>query len=235
MAKSGTHSIAGLLASKYRAAHEPKPIDLIKLILSREADSDKIRSYLRTRDLRLQLEMDSSQLNRFFITILADEFPDAKFILTIRDCYSWLDSFIDHQLTHPSTATWQAFRDFRFRPEFTHPPQESILVQHGLYTLRGYLSYWSAHNADILNAVPSDRLLVVRTKELSESAGQIASCLGVPLNTLDVTKLHSFQSTRHHHISRGLERAYLDEQVAQYCGPLMRTFFPDYGNSSGPH
>ncbi len=50
----------------------------------------------------------------------------------------------------------------------------------GLYSLQGYLSYWARHNDFVLNAVPSDKLLVdVPTRGLSEHTDDIASFVGV--------------------------------------------------------
>src|SRR4051794_31876170 len=77
MAKSGTHSIAGLFAKNYRTAHEPEDGLLVDALLaaSRKAvDAAGLARLLRARDRRLRLEMDSSALNYFFLDLLLDEF-----------------------------------------------------------------------------------------------------------------------------------------------------------------
>lgn len=42
------------------------------------------------------LEMDSAHFNRHYIDILKEEFPEAKFICLIRDCYSRVNSFVNY-------------------------------------------------------------------------------------------------------------------------------------------
>ena len=67
-AKSGTASLAGLLSTNYRAAHEPERAETLDLIL-REArgqlSAPDVRTYLRERDARLDLEyFPASSLDR---------------------------------------------------------------------------------------------------------------------------------------------------------------------------
>jgi len=41
------------------------------------------------------------------VDVLAEEFPDAKFIFVIRDCWSWLDSLLNMVLTlGPGMSDW---------------------------------------------------------------------------------------------------------------------------------
>ena len=52
----------------------------------------------------------------FLLHKLVELFPTAKFVLTIRDPLSWVDSFINHQLAHSASEKWLAFRDWKFAP-----------------------------------------------------------------------------------------------------------------------
>ena len=60
-AKSGTASLAGLLSGSYRVAHEPERAETLDLVL-RDARGQlspaAVRTYLRARDARLDLEYD---------------------------------------------------------------------------------------------------------------------------------------------------------------------------------
>jgi hypothetical protein len=231
-AKSGTHTIAGLLSHRYRTAHEPEDnatIDIILAAANGSINKREIAEFVRKRDKRLRLELESSHFNHFFIDILVSEFRRARFILTIRDCYSWVNSFINHQLMWGvSSDSWRKLRDFRFRPDkFNHARQEQILADHGLYTLDGYLSYWAAHNTRVLEAVPRDRLLVLRTNEIKRQAGKLAEFLNIPVESLDVTQTHSFQAKKDFGLLAEIDKGFLEQKVNAHCQELMSRYFPE--------
>lgn len=227
--KSGTHSMAGLF-SHYRAAHEPEYPLLIDTALEARAGRLNRRAqvaFVKQRDFRLWLELDSSALNIFFLDILVREFPRARFILTIRDCYSWLDSIINHHLTWTPDAHWRKNRDLAFRPDtFSHPPQERLLAEKGLYTLDGYLAYWAGHNQRVLATVPRERLLIVKTQQITGSVEPIATFLGVPPDSLNPAQSHLFKADQKFHILPQLDPAYLEHKVATHCRALMEAYFP---------
>ena len=99
-AKSGTASLVGLLSANYRAAqHEPERAATLDLILRHahgELSDTAIREHLRERDARLDLEYDVAWANQFLTRHLLGVFPAAKFIVLIRDCYTWLQSIMGH-------------------------------------------------------------------------------------------------------------------------------------------
>ncbi len=230
-AKSGTHSLAGLFQENYRTAHEPDDKVAINLILGAangKVNNGEIVKYLRKRDKQLCLELDSSQLNYFFFHIFVEEFANAKFILPIRDCYSWLDSLINHQLARPATSEWYKLRDFRFkRKESKYSEKEQILAEHNLYTLDGYLSYWRTHNMKVSSGIPEDKLLVIRTKDISKESRKIANFLGIPESTLDKSKSHMFKAEGKFNILSRIDRQFLEGKVNAYCKQLMDRFFPE--------
>ena len=73
-----------------------------------------LTAYIKKRDRSRYLEVDSSQVNAFLLDILLQEFSEARFILTIRDCYSWLDSIINHSLLRPTSPNGNHFAIFGF-------------------------------------------------------------------------------------------------------------------------
>ncbi len=123
--------------------------------------------------------MDSSYLNYHLLDILVSEFSDAKFILTIRDCYSWIESyFAQHMLALETQNNW--FRhhwidlmDLRYGSREKYAKEEAILAEKGLPTLDSYFSYWREHNSKVLATVPEERLLVVKTQEIEQSIRRI--------------------------------------------------------------
>jgi hypothetical protein len=162
MAKTGTTTIHAIFSSScYRSAHEPEGRFIIPKIFDfakGKIDQTQLTRYVKHRDRRLGLEMDSSNINYYLIDILVREFSEAKFILTIRDCYSWLDSQIEQHMRVLGkdwyTQPWIDLQDFRFKSSKKHAKEEKILADKGLYTIDGYLSYWKKHNSKVLAKVP---------------------------------------------------------------------------------
>lgn len=229
-AKSGTHSIGAVFGDQLRSAHEPENGKVIDIILDYAAgriDDAELSQYVLKRDKRLWLEADSSQLNFFLLDQLLELFSDAKFILTIRDPYSWLDSFINHQLAYGNPGDkWTKLRDLRFRPDiYTHLQGEQVLKENGLYTLDGYLSYWAHHNRTVIDTVPEDRLLIIRTDKISEQVEEIAAFAGISINNLKQENSHAFTAKEKFHLLDKLDQEYLEQKVKEHCGELMAQYF----------
>jgi hypothetical protein len=232
--KTGTMSIAGLFTDHYRVAHEPEPEPMVALIgrhRSGAATEKEIRSVLRARDRRLRLELESSNPTSYFVSDLVELFPDARFILTIRDCYSWTDSYIDHQLNLPiepgEDAFWGTMRDAYLATGRAHEPGEEVLAERGTYPLAGFLGYWADHNRKVLDAVPPDRLLVIRTPEIGRHIDDIAAFLDVPADTLNHDRAHLHTAPRRHGILDRIDPELLERQVDSLCRDLMDRYFPD--------
>ena len=227
-AKSGTHSIAAIFQNSYSSAHEAEHAKMISAILQRSERSlpdAAVRRWLLRRDRRLGLELDSSQLNASFADLLPDLFPEARFILTIRDCYSFLESVIDHQLSRPDSPDWRQMRALRFGG-FEYQPQEQALIRRGLYPLAGYLSYWARHNQHVLDCIPSERLLVVRTTEIADSIHQIAHFLEIDPESIDITQCHAYPAKQRFGVLSQIDHDFIEHQVATYCSSIMNQFFP---------
>ena len=229
-AKSGTHSIAALFEDGFRSVHEPENQQVIDLIMSYKAGKigDKsVCRFLIRRDRRLCLDVDSSQLNIFFIDKLVKLFPKSKFIFTIRNPYDWLDSFINHQLSRNCSASWKKWRDWRFRPDkYSFSEKESVLKQKGLYTLDGYLSYWAYHNLKVIETVPDDRLLVIKTDEISQSVGKIAAFAKIAESDLNSERSFVYKAKGKFYILNEIDKEYLEYKIKQHCGFLLEKFFP---------
>ena len=173
---------------------------------------------------------DSSWPNILILEFLLREFPGARFVLTIRDCYSWLNSTLNHSLRYRGVSPRQRVkaRDFAFqRDGFVHAPEERWLRDGGFYTLDGYFSGWAAHNRRVLAAVPPEQLLVVRTDRIRHCAHEIADFAGLPRQVIRPHRTHEFQNPDKKEIIRQLDRDFLERKVEQHCRPLMTQFFPE--------
>lgn len=230
-AKTGTHSVSAMFDKKVRTQHEAEFEEVIAKILellSGKINEQEIRGYIRKRDRRLRLEIDSSQLNFFLLDYLLCEFPNARFLLTIRDCYSWLDSLINDSLRRNTSENWIKLREVRFGAnKFVHYPQEKILLDKGLYTLDGYLSYWSAHNTRVLETVPENNLLVIKTQDISQSVHLIADFANISRNRILKDRTHAFKNPTKYGILKQIDRDFLESKVNQHCLAIMKRFFPE--------
>jgi hypothetical protein len=156
------------------------------------------------------------------------EFPKALYWLTIRDCYSWLNSFINDSLRRKVSERWIKLREHRFRAnEFSHLSEERPLREKGLYTLDGYLSYWASHNNRVLSSVPEDRLMIVKTNEITERADDIADFAGLPKASIQLEHSHSFRNSIKFNVLQEIQETYLEAKVQEHCGTLMKRFFPE--------
>lgn len=156
------------------------------------------------------------------------EFPQAKFILTIRNCYSWLESFLNYTLSRRLPLYWQKFGEFRYGSDsFDYAPEEKILADHQMRPLAQLLSRWATHQRQVLKRVPSDRLLIIRTHELDRSIPRLAEFLNIAPKTLDAHQAHLYKTAQQRDLLRQIDHDFLAAKVAEYCGDLMQTYFPE--------
>lgn len=239
--KTGTTSIASIFSQSHRSAHEPEAsliLEKILLYISRNLDRKGLTQYIKHRDNRLRLEMDSSHLNYLIIDILLNEFEDAKFILTIRDCYSWLNSLLNHHypIYHKYGKTkrfinskWTRYYNYIYKGNyFKHAPQEAILQQNNLYTLDGYFSYWATHNRDVISQIPSDRLIITTTSSIDQNLPKIEQFLGLPQGSLPLNiKENRRDLANQINLLTQIDKDFIEEKANLYCKELMNEFFPD--------
>jgi hypothetical protein len=232
--KSGTHSIARIFGRRYRVAHEPGYQQVIDMILdasSGATSQSQLAEFVRSRDSQLRLELECSHPIFHLLDVLLGEFDEAKFVLTIRDCYSWLDSQINSQLSYIEGEHWRKFGEFKYQGVGArHAKEEQILAQFSLHTLDGYLSAWAFHNNKAITTIPRDRLLVVPTQDIARDMPKLADFLEVPLNHLKAARAHSFKGVRKFGLLSKLDEQYLEEKVNKYCRTLMDTYFPELEN-----
>jgi hypothetical protein len=232
LSKTGTHSIAGLFEG-YRSAHHPDGrvrLRLASAYLRGEVDDVEAERILRRRDRLLRLEVESSSLAGSLIRPLFAACPDKRFVLTIRDVYSWCDSWLDHDVNQPPVPStpWTVYNDLRLRRSETEPtPFDRPLVDRGLLPLECYFGLWTRHNAGVLETVSPERLLVVETGRILESVPEIAAWAGIQAGTLRTDRGWLYSTTEKHHLLSTLDPAYVRDTADRICGPLMMRFFPD--------
>ncbi len=228
--KSGTHSLEAVFAAHYRTAHEPEALVLVELLVAvaeGRAETADLRRYLRSRERRLRLEVNSAGLNGLVVEHLVEVVPAARFVLTIRDPYDWLTSLIDHSLRGDPAPAYLRLRQIRFGADRVHPREEQALAEHGLFTLDGYLHSWAERNEEALAVVPENRLLVVRTDQLGSRLGDLAAFAGVPLSSLDANRTHEYAAPERSGLLDQLDPTYVQDRVLAHCTPLLERHFPE--------
>ncbi|MDE3259686.1 MAG: hypothetical protein OYM47_17790 [Gemmatimonadota bacterium] len=233
-AKSGTASLVGLLSSNYRAAHEPERPELLDMILREskgEVTAEEFRKFLLERDARLNLEYDVSWANQFIIGHLLDVFPAAKFIVLIRDCYSWLQSAVGHLVSREMPPEILDFLPWWTKPErYPHSDHDRALAEKGLDSVAAFLHTWNGH-VDRCHSIPPDRRLVIRTHELARSHRRLADFLRIPVDTLDAGSGHQNRSTWHERIESLVDPSYIADMVQSICADNMARYFPEVRNA----
>lgn len=230
-AKTGTTSLASIFDANFRAAHEPAREELVDMFEREEAGDvtrEQIVRFLRRRDRKLGLEMDSSAMNRRYAGLTAELFPDARFILTVRDPYTRTDSLINHLLNNPPTGRVRERADVVFRADrYQHAPEERLLAEKGLHTLDGILAEYAETTFDVIRSVPKDQLLVVRTDKLRDDLAEVADFLGIPKESLDSARSHSYKAKRKYGVLLELDQDFVDQKVQHHCEKILARFFPD--------
>jgi hypothetical protein len=231
--KSGTNSVGAMWSSNVRARHEPEFHALIRMLLDRHhgriGERDFIE-WLRVRDRRLALEVDSSALNFDILDILVREFPDARFLLTVRDCYSALDSQVNQFLKVLARrhAIVTELGNVQLGADAHHyAPQERILEQYGAPNVDSLLRRWAYHVHHTLATVPVKRLLIVRTDQLTSRAFEIADFAGLPRRMVRLERAHANRNSAKRPVISEIDREFLERKVEQHCAPLMARFFPE--------
>ena len=229
--KSGTHSIAEIFDPCYRACHEPEFNNLWSTLFSYQdgcLNDEDMLYFVKARDRRLWLELDSSNLNYFLMEFLLQAFPKAKFILTIRDCFSFVDSAANHRLNRFRPSNWLRMDQLRYGCEsFEYSKEEEILKQNSLPSLEAYFSQWAEQNRKVISTIPKSRLLIVRTDEISSKIREIADFLEIHNESLNSDNSHAFRANEKYSILSEIDKDFVDEIFCKHCKFLMDEFFPD--------
>jgi len=227
--RTGSNSLYEIFRREFRAAHEfmLRPIwAAIQSYVSREISRADFIECIKHRETEGNLEMDAAGFNFFYVDILLGLRPDAKFILTLRDAYSWVNSCIDALLSKRQYDAAQTRFIGQFINNIEHLADnqfEWVEKREDRICVEQLVKLWATANTFLLRAIPPERLLVLYTDSLSDSIHEIAPFIGVSENEL---------STAHANAGRGLNylacfdpRA-LERIFAVHASELMTERFP---------
>jgi hypothetical protein len=227
--KSGTHSLATMFSERFRSLHEAEVKQEIALFSRRQqglcADGE-IGEWFTERSHRLWLDCDVSHLHGHFVAEIAEALPDAKFILTLRHPYSWLDSAFNQTLARPANELWSGIgKQLRGPLPDIYPEQESILQTHGLHPIGAQLKRWTERVERVTRAVSPERLLVIKTDELKQSAERIAGFCRIDAGLLSIDKAHQFPAAKKIGVLDSIDRDYVNALVDKHCGLIVKEYF----------
>ncbi len=215
--RSGCSSIMGLF-SNYRSYAEYKERESVELITAWKdgwISEETLRRYIHYRHKIGNLEMDTASFNHFYLHILIEEFPQAKFIFTVRDCYTWVNSFLkmisrwkkhfldigqnmpDWMLNYGrilfGTYDWNWFNSYENLQKNLDPLVEM------------FIKSWAHYNIKTLNLLPKERSILIRTSEISYSQVKLADFIGIPADSI----------TEYHHINSAPDKIDLLESFGR--------------------
>jgi len=171
--------------------------------------------------------MESAHVLHHCIDELVHQFTSAKFILTIRHPCKWINSEINQNVKIDPNLHWKRVQKKRYvRPPYEFTSYDKELERYNLHPVSKYFQYWARHNTKVLQAIPSDRLLVVRTTDIGNRLSDIADFLDIQDTLLDKTKSHSYKrSSKELNIFELADPEYVKSMALKHCGSLVERFF----------
>jgi hypothetical protein len=221
--KTGTVSLARIFGN-YRSRHEPDPQQFIDVLSSFERGAERAEriALLKNRDRQRRFECEVAWYLSHVVEELLVAFPEAKFIVTVREPRSWLRSIIDQCINAHRKILDDGslrIRDYSFgAPPERYPcgyPEE--FEDHALHTVDGYLAYWNFHYEKVLSAVPPGRRLLIQTKYLSDSIARIAQFVDISSDSLITEASHRHRTSKKHNVTQKFSSAFLEAKIEEHC------------------
>ena len=228
--KSGTTSVARVFADVCRSRHEPErpaTVESMHAHFVGDISDDELKRTYKARDKQLLLDVESNCFLAYRPDLLKSVYPDAKFVVLLREPRSWLDSIFDNNINFPRTKTptmtkWHSvFFHGDSLPETT---SDRVLANIGLYPLHWYLEYWQRTYERCLRALQGDMCLRVGTNQIGRRLGEIAEHIGLEPVRIDGSDAHRNKTASKHGILEQLEIADVDEAIERICHPLIERY-----------
>ena len=160
-------------------------------------------------------------------------FPAARFLVLIRDYYTWLQSITGHLTVRDVPGEVVKFLRWWFKPDrYPHDAGDRVLADRGLFSVSAYLHAWNRHVDCCIRSIPAERRLVLRTNKLGTSHRRLAGFLGIPVSSLDRANGHRNRGVPMEPITSIVVPGYIDELVHSICGVNMARYFPELGSAT---
>jgi hypothetical protein len=235
LGKTGTTSLAAVFGA-YRSGHEVDATRM-KRVAARaragELEPDRARAELRRRDRRFRLEVDSAHFLTPFVPQLAELYPRARFVVLIRDCFSWVDSVLE-QWARIAVRQPDSLRQRLELTGVSDVPdivKSWMLVEQQLRSGRAtaalsasLLRTWATTNTRLLAAVPDGRALVLRTDDIDTAGARLAEFCQVDPSTLRSGERRNVAPFRAGVVG-AVPAEVASREADRWCAPLMERYW----------
>ena len=204
-----------------------KTVRLVIDHLEGKFNRDQMTKLLKERDSELGLELESAHPLVYIGHSLCETFPQSKFIITIRNPYKWLGSRLSYHYQAKAKG-WDIYRDyFWWKNNKFYNEEEILLKEMGLCSVNTYLKqYQDVYK--LLESIPEDRCLFLKTNELNNSKFKIAEFLDINPTTL-LTR-HENNNNNKINIVEQLPEHFVKNKVMLYCQDIIHKYFPEMLN-----
>ena len=228
--KTGTTSVAGMFKQRYRANHEPEytiMVDKMYQHYHHRLTDYKFCRFLKKHDKRVWLDINSSCFLGYRPDLLYRAFPNAKYILTVREPLSWLKSMFNSNIKYPaSIRLFARWHEVFFEPhKFSYTRYEAILKEHNLYPLDSFLKYWVSANSSIKQAIPDNQLLILNTRQLKDSTHSLADFLTIDNDSINAQTTHQNKTEKKYDIVNMIDANFLQDRIYTLCDEWTRKLF----------
>lgn len=186
-----------------------------------------MREYLLNRDKELQLELEASHYLHYVTKDLAEIFPNSRFILTLRDPMSWIESEINQNI-FTSTAInpiWRELEAFRYAQyDISRSQKEKNLFQYkNVWPIEAYFKYWSSHITTVIKNIPKDRMKIIPIWNLQKELTNITSFLFPVIikNNIELKKINSGAGRRFIDLYKLVDRRYVEKLMLKNCEKVI--------------
>ena len=228
--RSGVVSLFTLFRD-FRAANEYAEAETIRTLVNHHRgrlSDDALRDYMARRDRESGLEMDAASFLHLAGDVLADLSDETRFVLPVREPDAWFESYMGELLRvlgrlrarGKAPPAWQ--RDYgemlmgRFEWEEIAVPEARQAGLPGL--ARRFLAHWAQATGKMLDSLPPERTIVLRTQDLGPMRDRLAAFVGQPADSL-IGPSHSNASPPGPGPLDGLPEGWLSRAAAKICGP----------------
>ena len=228
--RSGVVSLFTLFRN-FRAANEYAEAETIRTLVNYHGgrlSHDALCAYISRRDRESALEMDATSFLHLAGELLAALSDDTRFVLPVRAPDAWFESYIGELLrVHDrlrargkAPPAWQRdygemlFGRFDWEEVATPEARRACLPD----VARRFLAHWAQATAKMLDTLPSDRTLVLRTQDLGPMRDRLAAFVDQPADAL-TGESHANARPPGPGPLDALPEGWLARTAAEICGP----------------
>jgi hypothetical protein len=161
-----------------------------------------------------------------FVPTLAELRPDARFVVLIRDCFSWMDSLLEHWTRVARDVPGEAGLVVPGAPTNDWATVSSQLragrPSAGLAAT--LVKTWAETYTRLLAEVPGDRTLVVRTEDIHASGPRLGALCGVDPATLRMDARRNVAPGRRG-VLAALPQDIVVREAERWCAPLSEEYW----------